>query len=317
MLPFVFVHIPKTAGTSLRKGLEAALSREVIEYDYGLDSAETTPLVREFIYERKDPWLFRQKCCSQNVKVVAGHFAAEKYVHLFGAERLVTFLREPLQRIISEFKHFQRHNGFEGSFEDYFNRPSFKNRQTALIGQVPIPLCGFVGLTDYFMESLTQAGEFMQIDIPNLELNLGKRATSDTHEIAPEVLNRLRKQNLQDLNLYQKTRDWWAQVHVQRDGKAPLLRGEIDSLADNKIAGWAFWDDSNRAAVLEVLVEGKPVGICKATLFKPRLNMYRARRNGYVGFEKTLRDLRPGQRVEVRAKSTQQQLFGSPLVFNR
>ena len=56
MSPFyIFVDLPKTGGTSLRLAAAKQLGWSRILYDYGRREELTSPLVVEWIYERKDP----------------------------------------------------------------------------------------------------------------------------------------------------------------------------------------------------------------------------------------------------------------------
>src|SRR5262249_30417293 len=56
----VFVHIPKTGGTSLRNMLQLAAPSSLFLTDYG-DVPETSPELRELIYERQALKDFRSR----------------------------------------------------------------------------------------------------------------------------------------------------------------------------------------------------------------------------------------------------------------
>ena len=101
MLPIFFVHIPKTAGTSFRKSAEFYFGSDKVIYDYSTKSPETSELVNNSIYEDKDPFFFSELVHEQLVEFLSGHVPAVKYVHLFGVGQTVTFLRDPIQRVMS------------------------------------------------------------------------------------------------------------------------------------------------------------------------------------------------------------------------
>lgn len=86
------VHIPKAAGITLGY---------MFEQDFG---AKTV-----LDYPDRNPWETRH----EDVKAIHGHFELAEYVNLVPHPRVVTFLREPLERAISHFfywKHAPEHD---------------------------------------------------------------------------------------------------------------------------------------------------------------------------------------------------------------
>ena len=95
----IFVHIPKTAGTSLAHAFDVSCSRRMF-YDYDPDYRNTVmrPGEEEFFLRHKE---FIQ----QKFDYIHGHFYLSKYKAVFAEENFVTCFREPVDRIISQFKH--------------------------------------------------------------------------------------------------------------------------------------------------------------------------------------------------------------------
>ncbi len=56
----VFVHVPKTAGTTFRVAVEQYLGAGAILWDYGAESPVTSPVVRQYLYQEKDVDALRQ-----------------------------------------------------------------------------------------------------------------------------------------------------------------------------------------------------------------------------------------------------------------
>src|SRR5690606_621288 len=61
--PILFIHIPKPAGTSFRKGAESFFGSQHVVYDYGGAASATSSLARQMLYgEHEDFWCFARAC---------------------------------------------------------------------------------------------------------------------------------------------------------------------------------------------------------------------------------------------------------------
>ena len=122
--PLFFLHIPKTAGTSVRKMLyELYRPREIFPNMAEIRKQETLYCNYQMFQQR----LKQQK---REIRLLMGHlpFVAGD----FPDARFFTFLRDPVQRALSNLKHFQRHKGrFDGkSLLEIYNHADIR------IGQV-------------------------------------------------------------------------------------------------------------------------------------------------------------------------------------
>ena len=92
----VFVHIPKTAGTSLRSLLEHAAQDHLVLRDYW-NAPETTPELFRLVHAEKRVADFRKTFQHPGKGILlSGHFPAQRYWAHFNAESFVTFLRHPV-----------------------------------------------------------------------------------------------------------------------------------------------------------------------------------------------------------------------------
>lgn len=105
---FAFVHIPKTAGTSVRQALEATLSNRLL------------------VLERSENLFFIGYPRWSSVSVAVGHVSLPLFA-LFGAQRWGTCLRHPLARCVSQVQHWLRLSSLEPEV-DRFGRvlPAFE-----------------------------------------------------------------------------------------------------------------------------------------------------------------------------------------------
>lgn len=98
---FVSIHIPKTAGTALAKIFDDTSMRRVM-FDYGsewdITSVRTCPVE---VQEHRD---FIKKY----FKYLHGHFHYFKYADVFPDSPVITTVRDPVERVISQYLHVLR-----------------------------------------------------------------------------------------------------------------------------------------------------------------------------------------------------------------
>ncbi len=202
--PLVFVHVPKTAGTSFRNALQLQLGPAALALDYGKDKPVTSPLVRRHVYEEPDMHALRRAVADAGVKVVCGHISATRYAEAFEARNLMVFVREPIQRLISEFQHFRRHHGYTGSFPEFYRTPGFSNRQLNLAGGVAPEDYGFLGVTECYTESVALANRKFGWNLEVLADNLGRPSLALSYQLVPEMLAEAIELNRQDIEYYEQ-----------------------------------------------------------------------------------------------------------------
>ena len=103
--PILFVHVPKTAGTSMREMLQISLGKQAV-YPNNRDIARRAdglyPTQAEIL--RSFPTL-------RPYRVLIGHFVAGLAHALPVRHRTATMLRDPVQRSLSMLAHAERHLG--------------------------------------------------------------------------------------------------------------------------------------------------------------------------------------------------------------
>jgi hypothetical protein len=166
--PILFLHMPKTAGTSFRRMLQASLGMNAVYpsdeelsirpngwYPSEAEILETLPSVRRYF-------------------CITGHFSAAIADRLPKRHRTAVFLRDPIERSLSTLAHFYHTTGTPPARlldDEAFVTRCIHNRQTILLGSEGFhtPPAGdtrildralnvvdafdFVGLTERFRES--------------------------------------------------------------------------------------------------------------------------------------------------------------------
>tara|TARA_R110001583_G_scaffold166104_3_gene318860 strand:+ start:7660 stop:9639 length:1980 start_codon:yes stop_codon:yes gene_type:complete len=279
-----FVHIPKTAGTSLRLAAAQYFGSSAIGYDYGADSVDTSDLINEWIYKKNDCWGFAQAAQNQKLRFVSGHVNADKYNLVAGCHNVATVLRDPVQRLLSEYQHFVRHHGYKDDFRSFFTKPQFTNRQSKILERMPLSAIGVLGVTERYDDFLALLNTRYDLDIPRLEANLGKQQLSEMHPVEDDDLVLLNELNAADFKLYQEA---VANVETRwqffKQAK-PWVHGHFGGANTRKAFGWAWWDRSDEPVEIEIRINGRVAGVARASEFRPHLHAIGAPRGGYVGF---------------------------------
>lgn len=279
-----FTHIPKTAGTSFRKGLEEYFGGEAICYDYGVSSPETTALITDDIYGKKDFWSFFSQLDGSLFSCVAGHVALLKYVDGIGVRNSITFLRNPVQRILSEYKHFVRINGYEDSFESFYRQPAFVNRQKKLISGVPLESIGFVGVTERYSECLEVINKTKGFSVPNLQLNKNRSELSDLHAITEQQKLEIENLNREDMLLYEQVCKLLNERISYSKKNCDFIHGQIQQISCKGVWGWAWSARNDDPVEVTVRCNNRIIGVTRARDLRPGMLRFSPPRGGYVGF---------------------------------
>jgi hypothetical protein len=224
---FLFVHIPKTAGTSFRLAVEEVFPNRVL-YDYGIDSARTSAEVRTLVHGEADLPRLAALLTERDIALLTGHVDYLRYAEIFPPKRVLTFVREPIARIVSEWQHVTRHYGFKGSLLQFAEKPRLRNVQTRMLRRARLRQLAFVGITERYTESLELLAERVGWRLRELKTNIKPESTIAVSE---EELAQLRSWNAQDLRLYAK-----AQHRFERALRARERSGSGDSEAPVGVA---------------------------------------------------------------------------------
>ncbi|MCC5974352.1 MAG: sulfotransferase family 2 domain-containing protein [Rubellimicrobium sp.] len=218
----VLIHIPKTAGSTLRATLAQALFHEggINRKLIGIDEIQPGKPYFDGLAEaaaQRLPELF-----ADGLQVMSGHFRYRDILPVLGAERhrirLITFLRDPIRRALSDYVYSSSpihpgHSSFRKSyptFEAYARNPGEMNKQVDYLRpfeDAPLALTidnalkniDFVGLTEHFdsdarqlLEALgaryeRQAPENRSPDSRGLEAAMEAHRSMLEEILAPEI----------------------------------------------------------------------------------------------------------------------------------
>jgi hypothetical protein len=224
--PVIFLHLPKTGGTTLTGILKSLYGRVFVIDGYRLESQRALAHGAE----------------QEGVRAFAGHMPYGLDRDLDGSYSYITLLREPVERIVSHYHAILRNPGSplwdelvraRMGVREYAERHSlgriFNNGQTRLLGGTwsdperppdertlaaakrNLEEFEVVGMTERFDESLhLMRQRFDWASRPYRRLNLGPGRTTAS-DLSPQARHVIQDQNALDLDLYR-----WAGERLDR-----------------------------------------------------------------------------------------------------
>lgn len=210
---YALLHIPKTAGTSLRVALEAALGAERVFPN------------EEYLWLRGGKYLnvgemaFALAGASPAVSLIQGHLSLREVKKLSPDAKMITVLRKPSERLISLLRHMRDRHGVTETFEEIVSAvdssAALANKQTrqlsVLASVAPMQehlesakqqLATFavVGLTERYRETLILCEALLGLSLGRPKhLNLGRPSAEPW---STELTEKIEALNRYDSELY-------------------------------------------------------------------------------------------------------------------
>lgn len=283
----LFIHTPKTAGTSLRSALLRSYGQKRCWYDYGIEAPETTPEVKEALCSSEDMYsvaeLFAHHVGTRTF-CLSGHFTASRYTPFFKSQNTIMFFRDPVQRYLSQYEHHCRLDGYQGSLEDFCQLPRYDNVQFKTLGHYPLHLLGFIGLQEYYQQSLTSIQTTYSLDLEELMTNINEKQNRLPYQCDKTVLEKIKLNNQQDLILYEKVLLLFRQRQRLEQAGFYYVHGCVQRRTTTSISGFASQYCSKEAVVVDIYINDNLAGSVRAKEDRPWLRGFNPGRYGYIGF---------------------------------
>ena len=330
----VFLHVPKTGGTAVRNALVRAAGARAVLYDYGGHSEETSPQIRAALYaDGVDaagvvPDDLRDRLEAPHGVLLSGHFQAAKYWGQFHPESFVTFLRDPVDRIVSEYNHLVRHRGLEQTLDDFVSRSRHRRHLTYLFRDVDPLAFGFVGFTDSFEADITALARIVGAPLAVARENEGSYDPALVERLAdPDYREWIRRKLGNDAKLYRALKNRFAHQRAQREARLAGSRayaGRVRLAPGGRLVGFAVHRRVEAIVDIEIAVGDTVAARLPADLCRPYLKALGLSRTGVGAFSVALRPLLraagvrgPRPSVTVRVAGTGIELAGSPVTVRR
>ena len=208
----VSVHVPKTAGTTLLAGLRTTLGRRLLE-DYN-----DRPLAHKRWPRRLIALSHAARKAGQTLPYdcVYGHFLPVKYATCIHT-RFATWLREPVQRVVSRYHHYCRHIENEPqhlrhglvaglTLEQFVRLPQYQNTYAEYFWGFSLRRFDFIGIVEDFPEELDRFARITGISIPESmpSLNQNPDASDRAYEVPKKLDELIRSLNARDVKIYER-----------------------------------------------------------------------------------------------------------------
>ncbi len=200
----LFIHIPKTAGTSLREALQRRYGKR-IAYAYG-----NHPLTHPILATEEGPREKRTALEAQGIELIFGHMHYRYWQHAFDRSEVLAVLRHPVDRCLSHYQHYLSHpgdtlladqvQGGEISLQTFAKHPTMTNLQAKTLNINSNSLGDLCRFNALFTESQL---------LSELGVKQWLNGTERSFQVTPDDILALQEANPLDLQLYELVRQAW------------------------------------------------------------------------------------------------------------
>lgn len=314
MKNLLFIHIPKTAGTALRTFLESFVEdNDVYPNKNDLEQEEG----------RYHNWpLFSQSF--RPAHLVRAHLPYSKLLSLYPEKPFVmTILRHPLLRSISEILHHKRLGSIElrslSIDEIVQTRPDLFKPQWQYLGNDlaeamhNLNQCDWVGLQEHYEDSLKMLVSSLGFPLPEKMRKINVRPEMEVN-FSLKSIECILKTGHDDFLLYYHALELF-RSRLAAQSPEGQAQGRVGGIEGRKIFGWARLTNSNNSARVEILLNDIKVGVVTADL--PRADLLRKfnRSCGYAYEFPVDISLFSGDVLRLRVEGDNRDLENSPLII--
>jgi glycosyltransferase involved in cell wall biosynthesis len=308
---FLFIHISKTAGTSFRIALEKQYS---VWGDYGNKTTETNANIQHHVYDQGQPYSLKNQFVTENRTWLMGHVALNKYSDFVSARNIISFVRNPVEQVISHYNHFVTHHGFKGALDEFLQRNSIQNFQSKNLNLLPISLVGFVGITEQYNESLDLINAYYDLNIKPLKINVNNLQVHTRDKLPASTINKIIELSKKDEKLYQQAQLLFKQRESLLEKGEEWTYGHFEINPNNMLIGCAYYSHSSDAVELQIFRNGIEFKTVIAKRFYGGFVKANFPRERYIGIHQPLgKDFVAKDNIEIFVKKTQQKLTITPL----
>jgi hypothetical protein len=222
--------------------------------------------------------------------LLMGHFPAHRYWNSFNPDSFVTFVREPVARVISEYNHEVTLKGHRGDLPSFARRPEQRDRLTRYLGD-HWRRFGFIGLAEEYEASLAGLSAHLGLELAAERRNLGRYVPELAAGVDAATRGLIAELNAADAALYATIR-----AHVAAGRPSPpdepspgpqpgaVPRGVVRHLGGTRFAGWCVDREASRTWTISVRLDGAKVARIPADRHDPVLRERGLSRTGIGRF---------------------------------
>ncbi len=281
----LFIHIPKTAGTSFRVAAEKYFGEDNTFYDYSAKSPETSAEILENVYKKNDLYSLYRSLEQHFQSFLSGHFSANKYAPLYDVLNIVTFVREPVKQVLSHYNHFKNNYGYDKGLQEFAKEERFRNIQSRNLQTMDVRLYGFIGLTEEYNTSIDLFNRLFDTAFPHMHINEKSTNSLSIKDIKEKDIKMIKELNKQDVELYDTVKRQFKIRKQLFKQKLPFTYGFIQKTDKKRIVGLAFQRDNDNPIEIDIYAGKTYLKTVQANKLRPGMVAKNLPRKGYVGFD--------------------------------
>ena len=279
----LFVHIPKTAGTSFRIAAEEYFGKQNTFYDYSSKSDETSKEIIDTIYSAKDPYQFYEHIAKLDSSFLSGHYPVGKYAVLYNTLNVVSFVRDPVAQVLSHYNHYKNLHSYKKDLIDFIKEPRFGNTQSKLLHQKHLTFYGFIGVTEEYNDSIDLFNDMFATDLPRMHINKKDQNSLMMENIDQKTVDLIKHLNNEDMKLYYTVCKQFAVRKNLAAKNLPFTYGFIQKNIEKQISGIAFQRESDDPIEIDIYKDNKYLETVLAKNLRP--GQKDVPRKGFIGFD--------------------------------
>ena len=281
----LFIHIPKTAGTSFRVAAEKYFGEDNTFYDYSAKSPETSAEILENVYKKNDLYSLYRSLEQHSQSFLSGHFSANKYAPLYDVLNIVTFVREPVRQVLSHYNHFRNNYGYDKGLLEFAKEERFRNVQSRNLQTIDVRLYGFVGLTEEYNKSIDLFNTLFDTALPHMHMNEKSSNSLSIKDMTKEDVEMIKRLNTQDIELYDTVKRQFKIRKQLFKQKLPFTYGFIQKIDRKRIVGLAFQRENDNPIEIDIYAGKTYLKTVQANKLRAGMVAKNLPRKGYVGFD--------------------------------
>ena len=207
-IELVSLHIPKTAGTSTRNMLKDHYGEEnAIRFDINI-------VTKRIKIENK---VFTKSKLPRNIKVIHGHFYYRDLLSLLELRddvKYITWLRDPVQRVISNYYYLQKRlreeldeeskglnilSKMQKTLIEYARSEISINRISKFLEGADLEKFNFVGIMEYYNEDTLALSKYLGLDNPEIYTH---NITGSKNVVDNDIMQEITQLNSLDIEIY-------------------------------------------------------------------------------------------------------------------
>jgi hypothetical protein len=201
-MKFVYVHVLKTAGTTLRHTLFERHYKGRYLYD------DQFKLKRNKSIKTDAPVIIdgqRYPKDYEKYDVIFGHFKYDKYEHL--KRPMFSFIRHPVDRMVSHYHYHKgvyKRKGIDLSLLEFSEL--WKNHMSYVLGD--ISQYKFIGIAEDFQNSLNRMCDILGVKGPIKIISKRIAIKSKAKNISKKIRKEIEQMNSEDMQLYHRVKKY-------------------------------------------------------------------------------------------------------------